>query len=93
MRAIQQELGEGEAFTQDVLTIREQLAKADFPDYVRERAEAELNRLSMMPAMAPEVGIIHTITTRSVARYLGPPRFQDEHLETHHTVDVAMGLA
>jgi len=60
MRAIQQELGEVDAFTQDVLTIREQLAAADFPDHVRERAEAELKRLSMMPAMAPEVGIIRT---------------------------------
>jgi ATP-dependent Lon protease len=60
MRAIQQELGEVDAFTQDVLTIHEQLAAADFPDHVRERAEAELKRLSMMPAMAPEVGIIRT---------------------------------
>jgi len=60
IRAIQQELGEGDAFTQDVLTIREHLAAADFPDHVRERAKAELKRLSMMPAMAPEVGIIRT---------------------------------
>ena len=36
---------------------------------------------------------IHTITTKAVTRYLGPPRFQKEHLETQHTVGVAMGLA
>ncbi|MGC9346887.1 MAG: endopeptidase La [Anaerolineae bacterium] len=60
MRAIQQELGETDAFTRDVVKIREQLAEMDLPDYVRERADEELNRLAMMPAMAPEVGIIRT---------------------------------
>jgi ATP-dependent Lon protease len=60
MRAIQQELGETDAFTRDVVKVREQLSKLELPDHVRERAEEELNRLAMMPAMAPEVGIIRT---------------------------------
>lgn len=60
LRAIQQELGETDTFTRDVLSIREQLANADMPDHVRERAEEELQRLSLMPAMAPEVGIVRT---------------------------------
>ncbi|MGC9469652.1 MAG: endopeptidase La [Anaerolineae bacterium] len=58
MRAIQQELGETDAFTRDISTIREQLRDADLPDEVRELAEDELRRLSMMPSIAPEVGII-----------------------------------
>jgi ATP-dependent Lon protease len=60
MRAIQQELGETDTFTRDVVKIREQLIQSDLPDYVRERAEEELGRLSVMPSMAPEIGIIRT---------------------------------
>jgi len=60
MRAIQEELGEADAFSRDLLTVREQLSDPALPDHVRERAEEELQRLSMMPAMAPEVGIIRT---------------------------------
>ena len=60
MRAIQQELGEVDVFSRDLVVVREQLAKASLPDHVRERAEEELRRLSMMPSMAPEVGIIRT---------------------------------
>jgi ATP-dependent Lon protease len=60
LRAIQQELGEGDAFTRDVVTVREKLENTELPDYVRERAEEELRRLTMMPSMAPEVGILRT---------------------------------
>lgn len=60
MRAIQRELGETDTFTRDVARFQEALSKAELPDHVRERAEEELARLSAMPAMAPEVGIIRT---------------------------------
>lgn len=60
MRAIQQELGESDTLTSDLLKIREQLAEHALPDHVRERAEEELRRLSTMPSMAPDVGIIRT---------------------------------
>jgi ATP-dependent Lon protease len=60
LRAIQQELGEGDAFSRDLATVREQLEKAALPDHVHERAEEELRRLAMMPAMAPEAGILRT---------------------------------
>jgi ATP-dependent Lon protease len=60
LRAIQEELGEKDAFASDLLRIRQQLDETDLPDYVREKAEEELARLSIMPPMAPEVGIIRT---------------------------------
>ncbi len=60
LRAIQEELGEKDAFTSDLLNIRQQIEEADLPDHVKERAEEELTRLSMMPSMAPDVGIIRT---------------------------------
>jgi ATP-dependent Lon protease len=60
MKAIQNELGEGDAFTQEVNELREKVAASDMPDEVREKAEKELNRLAAMPPMAPETGIIRT---------------------------------
>jgi ATP-dependent Lon protease len=60
LRAIQRELGESDAFTRDLSKLREELLQSQFPEYVRIRAEEELERLSMMPSMAPEVGIIRT---------------------------------
>ncbi|OQA17368.1 MAG: Lon protease 1 [Chloroflexi bacterium ADurb.Bin360] len=58
MRAIQRELGESDVFTQEVTQLREQLEQVELPEHVRQRAEEELTRLSMMPPMAPEIGII-----------------------------------
>ena len=60
MRAIQRELGETDLLTRDVVRLREQLEKGDYPAYVRERAEEELARLAMMPPMAAEVGMVRT---------------------------------
>ncbi len=60
MRAIQRELGESDAFTRAISTLREDLNKSQLPEHVHTRAEEELGRLSMMPSMSPEVGIIRT---------------------------------
>ncbi|MDY7039528.1 MAG: endopeptidase La [Chloroflexota bacterium] len=60
MKAIQSELGEGDAFTQEVNELREKIAESDLPDEVREKAEKELSRLEAMPSLAPETGIIRT---------------------------------
>ena len=60
MRAIQRELGEVDGFTRDISKLREVLQKSTFPEHVRTRAAEELDRLAVMPSMAPEVGIIRT---------------------------------
>jgi ATP-dependent Lon protease len=60
LRAIQEELGEADALSKDLLKVREKLTDPALPSHVRERAEEELQRLSMMPSMAPEVGMIRT---------------------------------
>jgi len=60
MRVIQNELGEGDPQLQETNELREQIAKAELPDEVRERAEKELARLAGMPPSAPEVGVIRT---------------------------------
>ncbi|MBN2471952.1 MAG: endopeptidase La [Anaerolineae bacterium] len=60
MRVIQNELGEMDVFQQELADLRDQFLVASMPEDVREKAFKELGRLTMLPAMAPEVGIIRT---------------------------------
>lgn len=60
MKAIQTELGEGDIFTREIFELRERVIGAQLPDEVRVTALKEVDRLSQMPSMAPEVGIIRT---------------------------------
>ncbi len=58
MKAIQEELGEG-AEQQEVDKLRKKLEEKKLPDYAREVAEKELQRLEMTPNASPNYGIIH----------------------------------
>ncbi len=60
MKAIQSELGEMDTFTREMHELRERVAQVQMPDEVRVQAERELERLGVMPPMAPEVGIVRT---------------------------------
>jgi ATP-dependent Lon protease len=60
MRVIQNELGEADLFQQELNDLRERIDQAEMPTEVHEKALKELNRLMLMPPMAPEVGIIRT---------------------------------
>lgn len=60
LRIIQGELGEGDPFQLDLMTLQTQIAAAKMPEEVRARAMAELTRLGMMQPMSPESGIIRT---------------------------------
>ena len=60
MRQIQNELGEGDIFTKDASELKKKLETANLPDEPKAVALKELDRLSQMPPMAPEVGIIRT---------------------------------
>ncbi|MCX7719614.1 MAG: AAA family ATPase, partial [Candidatus Sumerlaeaceae bacterium] len=44
----------------DVRQLQEQIEKAELPDHVRERAQEELGRLTMMSPMAPEFSILRS---------------------------------
>jgi ATP-dependent Lon protease len=54
LRAIQDELGEKNPEKADLELLRQQLAKADLPDEVRQEAERELARLERIPPIAPD---------------------------------------
>jgi ATP-dependent Lon protease len=60
MKVIQSELGEADIYTQEINELREKIAKVEFPDETRSRAEKELSRLASLPPMSPETGIIRT---------------------------------
>jgi len=60
MRIIQHELGEGDIYTQEINELRERIAEAGLPKEVTARALREVERLSAMPPLSPETGIIRT---------------------------------
>ena len=60
MRVIQTELGEGDYYQQELDTVRTQIASANLPGQIHDRAMKELSRLAIMPPAAPEVGIIRS---------------------------------
>ncbi len=60
MKAIQHELGEGDLWTREITELRTRVEKAKLPKEVQSSALKEIVRLSQMPPMSPEVGIIRT---------------------------------
>jgi ATP-dependent Lon protease len=60
MKAIQSELGEGDLWARETNELKVRVEAASLPEEVHVRALKEVNRLSQMPPMSPEVGIIRT---------------------------------
>jgi ATP-dependent Lon protease len=60
MKVIQSELGEGDAWTRELFELRSRLEGVTLPEEVQLRAIKEVDRLSQMPPMSPEVGIVRT---------------------------------
>jgi ATP-dependent Lon protease len=60
MKAIQTELGEGDIWSRDVNELKNKVEAANLPEEAKAVAVKEIERLSQMPPMAPEVGIIRT---------------------------------
>ncbi|HYY65413.1 MAG TPA: endopeptidase La [Gaiellaceae bacterium] len=60
LKAIQDELGEGDAEQAEVNELRDRLAELDLPEEVRKAADRELARLEKLPSAAAEYGVIRT---------------------------------
>jgi len=58
LKAIQTELGEGDLWAEELAELRERIDHLSLPEEVLERAMREMHRLSQMPSMAPEAGVI-----------------------------------
>lgn len=60
LKAIQEELGEGDDQQAEVNELRDQLAELELPEDVRKAADRELARLEKLPPAAAEYGVIRT---------------------------------
>ena len=60
LKAIQQELGEGDEQQAEITELRERLEAAALPEHAQKAAERELGRLERLPAAAAEYGVIRT---------------------------------
>ncbi len=60
MRAIQTELGESDPWSRELIELRSRVEGVSLPEEVMLRALKEIDRLTQMPPMSPEVGIIRT---------------------------------
>lgn len=60
IRAIQHELGEGDFWQKELNELRQRIEQAELPEEPRKVALREWERLSQLPPMAPEVGIVRT---------------------------------
>jgi ATP-dependent Lon protease len=60
LRAIQDELGEGDEQQAEVNELRERIEEVDLPEHARRAAERELSRLEKLPPAAAEHGVIRT---------------------------------
>ncbi len=58
MRAIQGELGEADAFTQEVNELKASIEARSFPADVKAKIDKEMARLGAMNPMSPEMGVI-----------------------------------
>jgi ATP-dependent Lon protease len=60
IKAIQTELGEGDIWTKELEEVKERIEKAQLPKEVYAQAQKEVERLSQMPSMAPEAGMLRS---------------------------------
>ncbi len=91
IRAIQEELGEGDEFDRDVTELRERVVASAMPDEAKQKAEKELGRMAAMPSMAPDIAIIRTYLEWLLDLPWGEPepdsidlRHTEAVLEAHH---------
>jgi len=60
MRAIQEELGEGDPQVAEANELRKKVDEANMPEDVKKSADRELDRLSKVPTASPEYSVIRT---------------------------------
>jgi ATP-dependent Lon protease len=60
LKAIQDELGEGDERQAEINEIRERIEQAALPEHARKQADRELGRLEKLPPAAAEYGVIRT---------------------------------
>ena len=86
VRVIQQELGDGDVFQQEARELSERIRAANLPGEIQEKAMKEMSRLSVIPPMSPESGVIHTYLDRLLT--LPWNILSDENLDLKNAEDI-----
>ncbi len=60
LKAIQQELGEGEGEENEITELKKKIQEADLPDHVRKEVEREIAKLAKVPPSSPEHQVLRT---------------------------------
>jgi ATP-dependent Lon protease len=86
LKAIQQELGEGDPEQAEVNELREQLDALDLSEDVRKATDRELSRLEKLPSAAAEYGVIRTYLEWVIT--LPWRKYTDDNLDLEHAREV-----
>ena len=60
LKAIQEELGEGEGEENEITELKKKIQDADLPDHVRKEVEREIARLAKVPPSSPDHQVLRT---------------------------------
>ena len=60
LKAIQQELGEGEDEENEIARLKKQIADADLPEHILKEVEREVSRLGKVPPSSPDHQVLRT---------------------------------
>lgn len=60
LKAIQQELGEGDDEENEIARLKKQIKEADLPDHIRKEVEREITRLGKVPPSSPDHQVLRT---------------------------------
>jgi ATP-dependent Lon protease len=60
LKAIQEELGEGEGEESEITELKKKIQDADLPDHVRKEVEREIARLAKVPPSSPDHQVLRT---------------------------------
>jgi ATP-dependent Lon protease len=82
LKAIQDELGEGDERQAEITELRERIEQTALPEHAQKQAERELGRLERLPPAAAEYGVIRTYLEWLVE--LPWSRTTEDHLDIEH---------
>lgn len=60
LKAIQQELGEGEGDENEITELKKKIKEADLPEHVQKEVEREIGRLAKVPPSSPDHQVLRT---------------------------------